>query len=170
MAQLKQWIGTLVVALALAVLLTRLTGPHTGTTEAASTKTLMIGAAAFGPYHDSNSWFNSGTNMYGSGTFNAPIPLEAGRKITGITVYFYDNTPFMLCFSAHVVKATGTAFDDVVLSLGDCSSGASTTMPNSMSDTFTAYKLQPGDTAFVAVNFTGEDGDLILRGVAIQYK
>jgi hypothetical protein len=171
MERIKQWAGTFIVALALAVLLTRFAGVGTESADAAAPKEVVISPYQFVAYNGNSYWYAFNGELSGTGYFQAAVPLPAGKKITGITIHAYDNhAGYNVCASVyitHPMTDSGEVPDlDTV-----CTSSASLfrAWP---SKTWDAYKLQPGDIAIVRVDFQSPtyDPNLKLHGVAIQYK
>jgi hypothetical protein len=173
MERIKKWAGMFIVALALAVLLTRLVGFGTEQAEAASTKTLMIGPSAFTAVYNIDPWYKGDGFFLNGSLLTAPINLDAGKKITGYTVYYYDNDATNLCVQVWLQRPLQDFDGDVLLpgTLGVCSSSAIDTLPRIMVATLPApYKLLETDAPFVQVDFSDFNSNLYLRGVAIHYK
>jgi hypothetical protein len=170
MERIKQWAGTFIVALALAVLLTRFIGAGTESADAATPKEVVISPYEF-VSASGTGWSSVDGRISGAGHFHAAAPLAAGKKITGITIHAYDNhIGYNIC--AWVIIAHPMTDAGGLPALGSvCTSGASN-FREWPSTTWEAYKLQPGDVAIVRVLFENPtfDSSLWLHGVAIQYK
>jgi hypothetical protein len=170
MERIKHWVGTFIVALALAVLLTRFTGVGTESADAATPKEVVISPYQFVSAGGSG-WSAVDGNISGVGYFHAAVPLAAGKKISGITIHALDNhIGYNIC--AWVVIAHPMTDAGELPELGTvCTSGASP-FREWPSTTWEPYKLQPGDVAIVRVLFQNPtyDPSLWLHGVSIQYK
>jgi hypothetical protein len=170
MALLRKWVGTVIVAAALVVLLTNLVGLQAETAEAAAPKKLWINPSEFVPATGSMTWINGGAVLIADSTLQARVHLPANKKIVGMTMYYRDNTdPSDLCATLTVQHA-GTSATPTTLANNVCSSGAATTYPNSVSIAFSPYKLLKNDTPYVSVTFDSASFLLVLDSISIQYK
>jgi hypothetical protein len=168
MDRIKQWTGMFVVALALAVLLTRFAGIGTETADAASTKTLWIGSTSLVPADGTVNWTINGSHLMGDGYFYAPITLPAGKKIMGITIDYLDNDPDnQICATVWVDPAgSATASPQI----GGCSTATSATPATITLPLSPSYKLLSSDVPFVAVFLGNHVSTLRLYTVGIMYK
>jgi hypothetical protein len=168
MDRIKQWAGTFIVALALAVLLTRFAGVGTESADAASTKTLWIGSNSFVPGEDTVTWLISGPSFMGDGSFGAPIPLAAGKKIVALTVDYFDNNPsYELCAALSIDPAGGDSGENKA---EGCTSGASASNGILTLPLEPPYKLLSSDIPYVLVYFYSKNSNLRVYNVGILYK
>jgi hypothetical protein len=168
MDRIKQWAGTFVVALALAVLFTRFVGVGTETADAASTKTLWIGSTSFVPGEDTVTWMISGPYFMGDGSLVAPIPLAAGKKIVGFTVDYLDNNPTYELCAALSIDPAGS--DNGENKAEGCTSGASASDGTLTLPLAQPYKLLSSDIPYVLVYFYSKNSNLRVYNVGILYK
>jgi hypothetical protein len=168
MERIKQWAGMFIVALALAVLLTRLDGAGTESADAASTKILWLGSASFVPTNEEATWTLNGSYFVGSGFFFAPINLPAGKKIEGITFDYLDNAPSDDLCAAVWVDPVGLA--SVSEKVIGCSSGYLDSLASLKVALSPPYTLKSSDIPFVMVHFDTHSTDLRMYNVGIRYK
>jgi hypothetical protein len=168
MDRIKQWAGMFIVALALAVLLTKLVGTGAESDDAASTKTLWLSSANFVPTNEQGTWTLNGSYFVGSGYFFAPINLPAGKKIEGITFDYLDNEPSDELCAAVWIDPVG--LPSAAQKIGGCSSGTLATMASLNVPLSPSYSLKSSDMPFVVVYFDTHSAALRMYNVGIQYK
>jgi hypothetical protein len=168
MDRIKQWAGMFIVALALAVLLTRFDGLRTQSADAASTKILWLTSANFVRTNEQGTWSLNGSYFVGSGYFFAPVSLPVGKKIEGITFEYLDNEPSDdLCASVWI-DPVGIA--TATQRVGGCSSGASSSAASIKFALSPAYTIKSSDMPFVAAYFDTHSTHLRIFNVGIMYK
>jgi hypothetical protein len=168
MTHIKQWAGMFMVALVLAVLLTRFAGPGTETAEADSPKTLWLGPSNFVPGADYTQWRLYGHYVTGDGYFYAPVMLPPGKKITGMTVDYLDFAfGDELCVRLFVDPAGSFSSTSKA---GGCSTTDDHLTRSLAFPVSPSYKVAATDTLHVWVLLEGNTDDLQLYSVGIQYK
>jgi hypothetical protein len=143
-----------------------LIGLQAGTAEAAQPRTLWVEPLNFVPWTDTAQFTFNGPNLYGTELY-APAAMPAGKKISGITIYYLDNSAGDLCvtLSVHPVGAVNW------LPMGAaCSSGEQPQASSSQTVFPTVYKLRQGDIPFLHASFGAYDPNLLLLSVGVQYK